>query len=112
MDPEGNAELRFSRAASEFGHDAGGAGQRMGYRLRERSVQVLYWPTFDRRADVVPTAYTLVDGVARFRIDYLDARGAWSERWPVLGEPPLPRALRVQLALEDGTLVERTLVLR
>lgn len=111
-DRDGNAELRFSRAASEFGYDAGGAGQRIGYRLREHRVEVLYWPTFDRRADIAPTAYVVVEGVARFGIDYLDARGNWTDRWPALGESPLPRALRVQLALDDGALVERALVLR
>lgn len=111
-DADGNAELRFSRAASEFGQDAAGGGQRLGYRLREGSVEVLYWPRFDRRMDSVPVSYAIVDGVARLRIDYLDARGTWRDRWPSLGETPLPRAMRVGLALADGALVERTLVLQ
>jgi general secretion pathway protein J len=111
-DALGNAELRFSRAASEFGLDAGGAGQRIGYRLRNGNVEVLYWPRFDRRADTVPLAYGLVGGVARFRIQYLDARGAWRDRWPALGESPLPRAVRVELALDGGETIARALVLR
>ncbi len=111
-DARGDAELRFSRSASEFSLDAGGAGQRIGYRLRDGNVEVLYWPRFDRRVDAMPVAYALVGGVARFRIDYLDARGAWRERWPALGESSLPRAVRVELLLDDGNVIERLLVLR
>lgn len=111
-DALGNAELRFSRAASEFSLDAGGAGQRIGYRLRNGNVEVLYWPRFDRRADTVPLAYGLVGGVARFRIEYLDARGIWRDRWPALGESPLPRAVRVELALRSGEIIARSMVLR
>jgi general secretion pathway protein J len=111
-DPDGDAELRFSRAASEFAFDAGGAGQRIGYRLREGNVEVLYWPQFDRRADAVATAYPLVGGITRFRMEYLDARGAWRGHWPVLGESALPQAVRVELALDDGDAIDRLLVLR
>lgn len=111
-DSAGNGEMRFSRGSSEFGQDAAGGGQRIGYRVREGTVEVLYWPRFDRRADSVPAAYAIVDGVAQLRIDFLDARGTWRDRWPALGESPLPRALRVGLALADGAFVERTLVLQ
>jgi general secretion pathway protein J len=111
-DAGGNAELRFSRAASEFGLEAGGPGQRIGYRLRDGSIEVLYWPQFDRRATVLPVAHAIVGGVAQFRVEYLDAGGAWRERWPALGESPLPRAVRVELALEGGEVIDRTLVLR
>lgn len=111
-DAGGNAELRFSRAASEFGLEAGGAGQRIGYRLRDGSIEVLYWAQFDRRADALPVAHAIVDGIAQFRVEYLDAGGAWRTRWPALGESPLPRAVRVELALERGEVIDRTLVLR
>jgi len=111
-DARGNAELRLSRAASEFTFDAGGAGQRIGYRLRDDNVEVLYWPSFDRRVEASPMAYALVGGVTRFRIDYLDGRGAWSDRWPALGEAALPRAVRIELALDGGEVIERSLVLR
>jgi general secretion pathway protein J len=111
-DALGNAELRLSRAASEFGLDAGGAGQRIGYRLRDGNVEVLYWPRFDRRVDAVPLAYVLIEGVTRFRIDYLDGLGIRRDRWPTLGEAALPRAVRVELALDGGEVIERSLVLR
>jgi hypothetical protein len=54
----------------------------------------------------------LAEGIARFRVAYLDARGGWRDRWPVLGEPALPRAVRVEMTLAGGAVVERWLALR
>jgi general secretion pathway protein J len=108
----GDAELRFSRAGPEFVIESGSAGQRIGYRLRNGAVEVLYWPYLDQPATVVPQAYALVDGITRFRVSYLDSTGAWRDRWPALGEPPIPRALKVALTLGDGQAVERWIALR
>jgi general secretion pathway protein J len=108
----GDAELRFSRAGPEFAVEPGSAGQRIGYRLRAGAVEVLYWPYLDQPAAVAPTAYARVGDVARFRVAYLDARGAWRERWPALGEAAVPRAIRVTLTLAGGEVIERWLALR
>jgi general secretion pathway protein J len=109
---DGNAELRFSRAGPEFAAEPGSAGQRIGYRLRAGAVEVLYWPRFDQPSLAVPQAFALAADIAQFRVDYLDARGAWSDRWPLPGEPEVPRAVRVVLRLADGAALERLLVLR
>ena len=111
-DADGNALLRFSRAGPEFALEPGSAGQRIGYRLREGAVEVLYWPRLDQSALTVPQAFALADGVAQLRIAYLDSTGAWRDRWPAPGESPLPRAVRVTLTLEGGAVVERWLVLQ
>jgi len=111
-DREGNADLRFSRAGPEFALEAGSAGQRLGYRLRDGAIEVLYWPYLDIAPGLAPTAYVLADGITRFRVDYLDRGGAWRERWPMAGESPLPGAVRVELTLADGATVERWLALR
>lgn len=112
IDESGDADLRFSRAGPEFAVEPGSAGQRIGYRLRNGAVEVLYWPSLDQPAVVRPEAYALINGVARFRVAYLDARGAWRERWPAPGEPAVPRAIRVVLTLERGEVIERWLALR
>jgi general secretion pathway protein J len=112
VDQDGNAYLRFSRAGPEFSVEAGSAGQRLGYRLHDGAIEVLYWPYLDVATGSAPVAYALADGVARVSIDYLDRNAAWQPRWPLAGEPALPRALRVTLTLADGTTVDRTLVLR
>jgi len=111
-DPGGDAILRFSRAGPEFAVEPGSTGQRIGYRLRNGSVEVLYWPFLDQPSSVVPEAYALIGDVAAFRVAYLDARDTWRERWPVLGEPPVPRAIRVELTLAGGEVIERWLALR
>lgn len=108
----GDAELRFSRAGPEFSIEAGSAGQRIGYRLRGGAIEVLYWPYLDQPAATVPDAYALAGDITRFRVSYLDAHGGWRDRWPALGEPAIPRAIRVALTLASGEVVERWLALR
>jgi general secretion pathway protein J len=112
VDDAGNGELRFSRAGPEFEIEPGSGGQRIGYRLRNGAVEVLYWPRLDQPGTVLPQAYALADGITQFRVDYLDARGGWRDRWPVLGEPPVPRAARVALMLANGDVIERWVALR
>ena len=112
VDAAGNAELRLSRAGPEFAIEAGSAGQRIGYRMREGSVQVMYWPRFDQPASVAARAFALAEGVAAFHVSYLDARGGWRTRWPAQGEAAVPRAVKVVVALSDGSVIERWLALR
>ena len=112
FDAEGNAELRFSRAGPEFAIEPGSGGQRIGYRLRNGAVEVLYWPRLDQPGTVLPQAFALADGITQFRVDYLDARGGWRDRWPVLGEPAVPRAVRVAMTLASGDVIERWVALR
>ena len=112
VDAAGDATLRFSRAGPEFAAEPGSGGQRIGYRLRNGAVEVLYWPFLDQPSTVVPEAYALIGDVAAFRVAYLDARGTWRERWPALGEPVIPRAIRVELTLAGGEVIERWLALR
>ena len=112
VDGTGNAVLRFSRAGPEFTAEPGSAGQRIGYRLRDGALEILYWPRLDQPASVAPRPYTLAGGIAAFRVAYLDARRNWLERWPALGEQPVPRAVRVGITLAGGEQIERWLVLR
>jgi len=109
---DGNAELRLSRAGPEFAAEPGSAGQRIGYRWREGTIEILYWPRLDQPSLATPQAYVLASDIAAFRVDYLDASGAWNPRWPIAGEEPLPRGVRVTLRLADGASLERVLVLR
>lgn len=112
VDATGNGALAFSRAGPEFAIDPGSVGQRLGYRLRDGSVEVLYWGGYDRPRDSEPSVYPLLSGVARFRLLYLTAAGSWVERWPVGGESDLPRATRVVVTLDSGEEIERWLALR
>jgi general secretion pathway protein J len=111
-DAAGNSALAFSRAGPEFTLEPRSAGQRLAYRYREGAVDVLYWASYDRPRGALPTAYTLLDGVARFHVAYLTRDGAWADAWPRAGENDLPRAIRVRLTLASGEMIERWLALR
>ena len=88
----------FSRAGPEFATEPGSAGQRIGYRLRGGAVEVLYWPHLDQPAARRPGRAMRWRPASRASASaYLDTGGAWRERWPALGEPALPRAVRVEL---------------
>jgi general secretion pathway protein J len=109
---DGDSTLAFSRAGPEFDIEPGSAGQRLGYRLRNGTVEVLYWPSYDRPQDAQATSYALLADVARFRLTYLTRDNAWVNNWPLAGDADLPRAVRVQLTLSSGETIERWLALR
>jgi general secretion pathway protein J len=111
-DAAGNSALAFSRAGPEFTLEPRSAGQRLAYRYRDGAVDVLYWASYDRPRGALPTAYTLLDGVARFQLAYLARNGAWADTWPRAGESELPRAIRVRVTLASGEVIERWLALR
>jgi type II secretion system protein J len=75
-------------------------------------VETLYWPHVDNPAGTDPVAYALVDGIAGFRMLALTPDDRWSERWPIAGGAEIPRALRVELTLADGSTIERWLALQ
>lgn len=112
IDAAGNGALAFSRAGPDFAIDPGSGGQRLGYRLRNGNIEVLYWPGYDRSRDSAPSAYALLSGVTQFRLSYLTATGRWVDTWPLAGEADLPRATRVALTLASGEEIERWLALR
>lgn len=112
IDAAGNTSLVFSRAGTAALDEPGSGGQRVGYRLRDGRIEVLYWPRLDNVATKDPTAYALADGIARFRILQLTPDGRWSDRWPLPGAAALPRGVRVDIELADGGVVERWLALQ
>lgn len=112
LDFEGNAELAFSRAGPDNVLDAGSAGQRIGYRLNNGAVEVVYWPYLDVAPGAEPTAYVLAEGVRRMVVSALDVDSVWRSTWPQGDLASLPRAMRVELTLADGARVERWLVLQ
>jgi general secretion pathway protein J len=111
-DPIGNSVLEFSRAGPEFALEAHSAGQRLAYRVRNGAVEVLYWASYDRPRGVEPTPYTLLEGVTRFQLAYLTQSGGWADTWPQAGESELPRAVKVDVTLASGEVIERWLALR
>jgi general secretion pathway protein J len=111
-DAAGNALLVFTRAGPSAVDEPGSAGQRVGYRLRGGHVEALYWPHIDNVATGTATSYALTDDVAGFRVAALTADNRWSARWPLPGGTAIPRGVRIELTLADGSTVDRLLVLQ
>lgn len=111
-DAAGNTLLIFSRAGPDALDEPGIGGQRVGYRWRDGRVEVLYWPHLDNATGTDPATYPLADGIARFRVLQLTADNRWSDRWPFLGAAGIPRGVRVEIVLADGSTIERWLVLQ
>jgi len=108
----GSSAIVFSRAGPEFDADprSGGAARRVsGSRGCARSRLLA---GLDRSAGTRETAWTLVRGVTRLRIEHLGADGRWLDTWPRFGEPEIPRAVRVLLVLASGDVLERWIALR
>jgi general secretion pathway protein J len=111
-DSAGNSELLFTRAGPEFAIEPGVAGQRIGYRLREGAIEILYWPHLDNPANATPQIFPLASGVASFRVTALTDASTLSDRWPLPNEADIPRGAHVDLVLIDGTRIERWFALR
>jgi len=111
-DAAGDTLLVFTRAGPDAIGEPGIGGQRIGYRLREGRVEALLWPRVDNPVSTDPVAYALADGVARFRVSALSPDRRWSDRWPFAGTSDIPRGVRVELVLADGSSVERWLALQ
>ena len=107
----GSSAIVFTRAGAEFDAEPGAAGQRIGYRVRNAALEIVYWPALDR-ADETSTAFALVDAVAAFRVEQLGARGDWTAAWPQAGDAGIPRAVRVVLTLASGETIDRLFTLR
>jgi len=111
-DAAGNALLVFTRAGPSAIDEPGSAGQRVGYRFRAGHVEALYWPHIDNVGTDAATSYALTDDVAGFRVAALTADNRWSTQWPLPGSAQMPRGVRIELTLADGTTVERLFALQ
>jgi len=114
-DSAGNSTLAFTRAGPEFAVEPGIAGQRIGYRLHDSTIEALYWPQLDNVPSETPAVYALAHDVERFRSFQLAASNAWSQLWPPPGAAKaevLPRAVRIEIGLSDGTTIERIIALK
>ena len=84
---------------------------RLGYRLREGTIELLLWPELDRAPGSLPQAYPLLEHVSDFRVRHLDAAGNWQERWPISEQEVLPRAVAIEITLAEGAILKRVFAL-
>ena len=111
-DAFGNTALVFTRGGPDAVDEPGSGGQRVGYRLHDGRIEVSYWPRLDNPATADPATYALVDGIAGFRMQELGDDGRWTDHWPPTGIDVIPRGVRIDIVLADGSSIERWLALR
>jgi len=106
--PDAAPLLEFTRFAGTGDADA---PYRVGYGVNgARQIEWWLWPVLDRTADTLPTRYAVLDGVKRFRLQYLGPAHGWHSAWPTApGDPALPLAVRLEVTLDSGETVVRVL---
>jgi general secretion pathway protein J len=99
------AELLLTRFA-----DGPAPPRRVGYRLRDGTVEYLLWSQAQPGGAPAAT-YPVLANVAEMRFSALREDGAWAPVWPA---PPqaLPRAVAVELVLAGGEHITRLFPLR
>ncbi len=90
--------------------------QRVGYGVEEKTLQRWQWTVLDRAQDTVPGKFILLENVDTLEFRFLDAKGGWHTVWPPGGGgpdilTPMPRAVEVNITLEDWGKITRLLVL-
>ncbi len=90
------------------------AGQRrVGYRLREGTLEYLVWPALDAAPGTEPIVEPALDEVTELLIQALDHDGSWTSVWPAARPASaLPRAVAVHIAFAGGERIMRVLPLR
>ena len=108
-----DAQLVITRLGIGEGAAAQSAPRRVGYRLREGTLEYLVWPAPDSAPRTTPVAYEVLDNVADLRLQALDFDGRWADDWP--GARPagaLPRAVTMRIELSGGKTITRIVALR
>ena len=103
--------LEFSRFATAEGVDT---ARRLAYRLNEKhEIELWVWPGLDIAPAAAPARYPLLDGVARFDLNYLNAGLAWVDAWPAASaDAAIPRAVQLRLVLVSGEEIVRIFELK
>jgi general secretion pathway protein J len=96
---------------TRFADEPAAPPRRVGYRLREGTVEYLLWPYGGDAGAPPAAAYAVLDNVAELRLSALRDDGTWAPVWPA-GSQALPRALAVELALTSGERVTRLFALK
>lgn len=108
-----DAQLVLARLGIGEGSVAQSAPRRVGYRLRERTLEYLVWPALDGAPRAEPAVYEVLDNVTSLKWQALDVDGRWVDDWPEQRAPNvLPRAVTVRLLLAGGEEITRILPTR
>jgi general secretion pathway protein J len=94
--------------------------RRIGYRLHDGAVELLFWPSLDAAPSAKPEVFKVLTHVAQMTLSYLSADGRWLNSWPDLAptsQPTsqqksfAPAAVQLLIKLESGEIVTRIFAL-
>jgi general secretion pathway protein J len=109
----GSAQLVVTRLGIGESAASQSAPRRVGYRLRDGTLEYLVWPDLDAAPGSTPAAYELLGDVAELHWQALDVDGRWAADWPVQRPAAaLPRAVSMRIVLAGGAEITRILPLR
>jgi general secretion pathway protein J len=121
VNPDAPAEAILALTRSGFAQADGllAAPQRVGYRLRERRVELLLWPHPDMAPRTAPQVFPVLSNVADFSVRALDARGNWQTRWPAAANSAAsvapeysPALVELNVTLSSGETLTRLFAMR
>lgn len=108
-----DAQLAVTRLGNGEGAIAQSAPRRVGYRLREGTLEYLVWPAPDSAPGAAPAVYPVLENVADLKLQALDFDNRWSTAWPAARSASLlPRAINVQVVLAGGAEINRIVTLK
>lgn len=118
--------IRMTRAGFAANAGSYAAPQRIGYRLKDTTLELLIWDGLDLAPRTEPTAYSALKNIREFRWRVLakpsDGEAIWQNAWtpninasaatPQTNAPQLPLAVEVTLTPTEGASVVRLFSLR
>lgn len=117
VNPDLNAPeaLSFTRGGYAQSEGLLAAPQRIGYRLKDSTLELVLWPQLDMPPRGTATTYAALEGVRALQVRAMDANGNWQPRWPVPGSAvqggaaagALPNGIEVAVTLQSGETLTR-----
>lgn len=111
--------IAFTRAGFGNNADMSAAPQRIGYRLKDDTIELLIWNGLDQSPRAVPNAYPALSGVRTMTIRALEPKapyGNWRDDWPTREQSELsvylPAALEITVVPTIGEPIVRIFALR
>jgi general secretion pathway protein J len=111
--------IAFTRAGFGNNSDATAAPQRIGYRLKDNTIELLIWNGLDQSPRAVPNAYPALRDVRALSIRALEPKPQlrnWRDDWPTREQNEmsisLPAALEVTVTPAVGEPIVRVFALR
>jgi general secretion pathway protein J len=85
--------------------------QRVGWVFQEGQLLRQSWAVLDRAQDSEAISHVMAEQVKGLEFRFLDQQGQWGSQWPATdsseGHPALPRAVEVNVDLDDWGMVTR-----